>query len=57
MVTHQLGLVFRGLAGRLNVLGFLSRDQMAFSHPVESKVGSGGIAEAIGRFAAWRGDS
>ena len=42
---------------RLNVLGFLSRDQRAFFHPVEGKVGSGQVAEAIDRFTAWRGNA
>ncbi len=41
---------------RLNVLGFLSRDNRAFFHPVEGKVGSGQVANAIDRFAAWRGN-
>jgi len=42
---------------RLNVLGFLSRDGRALFHPVEGKVGSAQIAEAIDRFAAWRGNA
>ncbi len=42
---------------RLNVLGFLSRDNRAFFHPVEGKVGSGQVAEAIGRLAEWRGSA
>lgn len=41
---------------RLNVLGFLSRDNRAFFHPVEGKVGSGEIAGALDRFAQWRGN-
>lgn len=42
---------------RLNVLGFLSRDQRAFFHTLVGKVGSAQIAEAIDRFAAWRGNA
>lgn len=41
---------------RLNVLGFLSRDNRAFFHPVEGRVGSAEIADALDRFAAWRGN-
>jgi transposase len=37
---------------RLNVLGFLSRDNRAFFHSVP-----GQVAEAIDRFAAWRGNA
>lgn len=41
---------------RLNILGFLSRDNRAFFHAAEGKVGSGQVADAIDRFAAWRGN-
>ena len=37
---------------RLNVLGFLSRDHRALFHAVP-----GQVAEAIDRFAAWRGNA
>ena len=42
---------------RLNVLGFLSRDHRAFFHTVPGKVASAQVAEAIDRFAAWRGNA
>lgn len=42
---------------RLNVLGFLSRDHRAFFHAVPGKVASAQVAEAIDRFAAWRGNA
>lgn len=40
---------------RLNVLGCLSKDQRAFFHTLEGTVGSAQIADALDRFAAWRG--
>ena len=41
---------------RLNVLSFLSKDNRAFFLPLEGKVGSAEVADALDRFAAWRGN-
>lgn len=41
---------------RLNVLGFLSREGRAFFHPVEGRVGREASADALDRFAPWRGN-